>query len=77
MSHSVNAAGFMVNPNISWSGMMDGTVQGKPTAVPRYIVRRGQLFSRFYKGIRKWDLLAPEVGRKRNRKDIEIAWALK
>lgn len=77
MSHSMNAAGFMVNLNISWCRIMDGTVQGKPTAVPRYIVRRGQLFSRFYKGIRKWDLLAPEVGRKSNRKDIEITWALK
>lgn len=56
---------------------MDGKVQGKPAAVPRYIVRRGQLFSRFYKGLRKWDLLAPEMHRKSNRKDKEIAWALK
>lgn len=72
----MNAAGFMVNPNISWSRMIDGTVQGKPTAVSRYIMRRGQLFSRFYKGIRKWDLLIPGVGSKSNRKDIEISWAL-
>ena len=72
----MNAADFMVNLNIFWSRVIDGTVQGKPTAVPRYIMRRGQLFSRFYKGIRKWDLLIPGVVCKSNRKDTEISWAL-
>lgn len=45
-------------------------------AVPRYIVTRGQLFSRFYKGIKKWDILTVVVGGKSYRKDTEISWAL-